>query len=163
MPQVLLFKVRDEMRKLFFCIALFLGCACLSVVAQQSGDVLTQLQTSAEGDGTVTINQDAGIADMMKNHVEQNKYYSNIDGYRIQIYSGSGVDSKKEAQSMKGMAMSSFPDQKVYLTYTAPFWRVRVGNFRNKSESLQVYYELKKNFPNCYPVKDNSIRIQDLQ
>ncbi len=151
------------MRKLLLCIACVWGCGFISVVAQETTEVFTQLQTSAEGDGTVTIHQDAGIADMMKNHVEQNKHYSNIDGYRIQIYSGSGVDSKKEAQNMKGMAMSSFPDQKVYLTYTAPFWRVRVGNFRNKSESLQVYYELKKSFPNCYPVKDNSIRIQDLQ
>ncbi|MFT3740321.1 MAG: SPOR domain-containing protein [Breznakibacter sp.] len=132
-------------------------------MAQTENDIFTRLLAVPNGnEGQVELVQDNGIADLVKTHVEANKRFSSIDGFRIQVYSGSGTQSKKEAQDAKSLAMSSFPEHKVYLTFTAPFWRVRVGNFRNKSESLQMYYQLKRVFPNCYPVKDNSIRISDL-
>jgi hypothetical protein len=147
--------------KWLFCFVFIL--LRISSVCAQDNDILLRLSTSNAGEGKVVVVQDAGIADMIKMHVEQNKQFSTLEGYRIQIYSSSSADSKKTAQEMKAMAMAAFPDQKVYLTYTAPFWRVRVGNFRNKSESMQVYHQLKKSFPNCYPIKDSGIKIQDLQ
>jgi hypothetical protein len=131
-----------------------------SLCAQTTDDIFTRLQ--APGNGRVELMQELGIADLVKLHVESNKRHAKIEGFRIQVYSGSGSQSKREAQDAKSHAMSSFPQHKVYLTFTAPFWRVRVGNFRTKSESLQVYHQLKKVFPNCYPVKDSEIKIGDL-
>jgi hypothetical protein len=146
-----------------FLVSVLVACIGGEVFAQTSIDVFTKLDARAPGSGYVDLQQDAGIADLVKMDVEANTKLGTIDGFRIQLYSGSGSASKKEAQDAKSAAMSAFPDQKVYLTFTAPFWRVRVGNFRNKSESLPVYYRLKRTFPNCYPVKDSGIRIADLQ
>lgn len=147
-----------------YLIAIVFACVCSATLwAQAENDIFLRLMAAPNAnEGRVELLQDNGIADLVKTHVEANKRYASIEGFRIQVYSGSGTQSKKEAQDAKSLAMSSFPEHKVYLTFTAPFWRVRIGNFRNKSESLQVYYQLKKVFPNCYPVKDNSIRISDL-
>ncbi len=134
----------------------------LQAYGQDEQDIFLRLSTPSKNGGKVVVDQDPTIAAMVRNHVEQNKTHTTIEGYRVQIYSGSGQNSKNEAQDVKGVAMSQFPVQKVYLTYTAPFWRVRMGNFRTKSESLQTYYQLKRSFPNCYPVKENAIRIDDL-
>jgi hypothetical protein len=146
--------------KLIVCITLLFGFVTAQA-QQDDGDVFTRLSDTGQGTGKITIIQDAGIADLVRNHVDQNKRSIGMEGFRIQLYSGSGGNSKKEAQDIKGQAMSAFPNVKVYLTYTAPFWRVRAGNFRNKSEALKTYYELKQVFPNCYPVRDNSIRMSD--
>lgn len=132
------------------------------LAAQEGVDIFQRLEVKENGAGRVDLVQDQGIADLVKLHVESNKRNAVIEGFRVQVYSGSGSNSKREAQEAKGMAMSAYPDHKVYLTFTAPFWRVRVGNFRTKSESLAVYHQLKKVFPNCYPVKDQTIKITDL-
>jgi hypothetical protein len=131
--------------------------------AQTSIDIFSLLAAQNAAYGKVELVQGQGVADLVKVDVASNARSATIEGFRIQLYSGSGQNSKREAQEVKSAAMSAFPGQKAYLTFTAPFWRVRVGNFRNKSESLPVYYQLKKSFPNCYPVKDNAIRITDLQ
>ena len=131
--------------------------------AQTSTNIFERLETPNGSEGTIRIIQDDGVAEMVKQHIEQNKKSAGIDGYRIQLYSGSGDASRREAENIKGQMMSAFPNQKVYLTYTAPFWRVRTGNYRNKSELLYEYQQLKSIFPNCYPIRDNTIRYTDLQ
>jgi hypothetical protein len=146
--------------RLLWSVALLIGFVNANA-QQEEGDVFSRLANTSQGNGKIIIIQDAGIQELVRNHVEQNKRSTGIEGFRIQLYSGSGGNSKKEAQDIKGQAMSAFPNLKVYLTYTAPFWRVRAGNFRNKSEALKTYYELKQVFPNCYPVRDNSIRMSD--
>lgn len=140
----------------------FIMIICLVHIAgaQQSSDVFQRLDQRNDKDGVVSIVQHAGIADMVKMHIDQNKRMGGIEGWRINLYSGSGSDAKKEAQEIKGKAMSEFPDEKVYLIYNAPFWRVRVGDFRDKSESLKLYYKLKREFSSCYPVKDDNVNYK---
>lgn len=130
--------------------------------SQSSNDIFLRLTNESPSEGTVRIVQELGVADMVKQHIEQNKKSPGIDGFRIQLYSGSGTSSRKEAEDVKSRMMSAFPNQKVYLTYNAPFWRVRAGNYRNKSESMQLFSQLRGIFPNCYPVKDNTIKFSDL-
>lgn len=135
---------------------------CVVAKSQTEPDIYLRLLNNQPGAGNVEIVQDAGVADLVKSHIESNKTYPVIDGYRIQLYSGSGGNARKEAEETKAKAMVHFPGQQVYLTWNAPFWRVRVGNFRNKSESLLLREKLKVIFPNCYPVKESGIRIADL-
>ena len=132
-------------------------------VSQTSTDIFQSLESRKSSDGFVVLQQENGIADLVKFNIEQNKKLNGIEGWRIQLYSGSGINAKKEAQEIKGQAMTEFPDQKVYLIYNAPFWRVRVGDFRDKSESLSLYYSLKKKFENCYPVKDSDVQYKGFE
>lgn len=128
-----------------------------------NGHLIKEIQHSQGGEGRVTIHQDAGIEAMMVDHQQGNSQIAVLEGYRIQLYSGSGVNSKREAMAVKIKFLGLFPDEKVDLFYNAPFWRVRVGNYRFKNEALPLLTKVKKHFPSSYMVKDNQVKKSDLR
>lgn len=121
-----------------------------------SQDIFGML-SSPTGSGNVEIYQDASIKKLVVSHIESNSRIDVIDGYRIQLYSGSSKMAKSDAASAKAKFLSAFPDVPVYLEYNAPFWRVRVGDFRSKNESLELYSLVKPMFSESYPVKDSQV------
>ena len=40
-----------------------------------------------------------------------------------------------------------FPDIPTYVTYNAPFWKLRVGDFRSHEEAYQLMRQLMEAFP----------------
>jgi len=90
--------------------------------------------------------------------LSDNNEMQTLDGYRIQLYSGSGAKAKVEAQQTKQKFSAAFPLEKVYVVYNAPFWRVRIGDFRFRSEALPLLERVKKQFPGSYTVRDNTVR-----
>lgn len=81
-----------------------------------------------------------------------------LNGYRVQVYSGSGQKSKEEAKAAQAKLQSSFPNEKIYIDYNAPFWRVRIGDFRFRSEALPLLSKVKAQFAGSYTVRDVSVR-----
>ena len=51
-----------------------------------------------------------------------------------------------------------YPSEKVYIIYNAPFWRVRVGDYRSRSEAMKLMNKLQANFSGSYIVRDNTVR-----
>lgn len=95
---------------------------------------------------------------LAQNFLHDNYEIQTLDGYRIQLYSGSGAKAKAEAQQTKQKFSAAFPLEKVYVVYNAPFWRVRVGDFRFRSEALPLLEQIKRQFPGSYAVRDNTVR-----
>jgi len=131
--------------------------------ADRKANLMTQIQQNRPGEGVVVIHQDAGIEEMMREHHDTNSRTTVLEGYRIQLYSGSGVNSKKEAMSVRIKFLGLFPNEAVDLYYNAPFWRVRVGNFRYRNEALPLLSKVKKQFPSSYLVKDNQMKKSDIK
>lgn len=127
--------------------------------AQDGNNLASVLQERIEGEGIVTIYDEEGIEDLVDIQVEVNKRMGGVDGYRIQLYSGSGPAGKKGALQIKGKFLNNFPGYDTDLSFTSPFWRVRVGNYRHKHEALPLLSELRDLFPNCYIVKDGNVNM----
>ena len=53
-------------------------------------------------------------------------------GYRVQLYNG---PDRNEATAVKAAFTRRFPGVRSYLTYVAPSFRVKVGDFRTRSEA----------------------------
>lgn len=69
-------------------------------------------------------------------------------GYRIQVFSDNNIrTAKANAEYRKRLIESQMPDMRGYLTYEAPYWRVRVGDFRTQAEASAALRELKASFP----------------
>ena len=51
-----------------------------------------------------------------------------------------------------------YPAERVYVIYTAPFWRVRVGDYRSKSEALPLLNTIQGSFSGSYIVYDNTVK-----
>jgi len=75
-----------------------------------------------------------------------------VKGFRIQITS---TNSRDQAFNVKTLVLSKFPDQKVYTTYQAPLFKVRVGDFIKRVEAEKYRKLMLSTFPTgLYVVED---------
>lgn len=109
-------------------------------------------ESSVNNPGEVNIIQDVRIQELLETDKQINTKNSGFSGYRIQIFSGRSTDREKAVQIKKDF-MELFPEERAYVVYKAPDFRVCVGNFRSKIESIELYKACLSFFPNCYPVK----------
>lgn len=69
-------------------------------------------------------------------------------GYRIQVFSDSNPRTARgEARAKASNITGRFPQWQSYVTYDAPYWRVRVGDFISLQSAQDALAELKEAFP----------------
>lgn len=72
-------------------------------------------------------------------------------GYRVQIYNG---PDRAKAIDIKTEFMRHYPTVRTYLTYMSPDFRVKVGNYRNRSDAEGMLREAKSMYTPCLIVPD---------
>lgn len=104
------------------------------------------------GDGTITISQDVLLRKAVKRHIEIND--NKFVGWRVQIYFGSGQKAMGEAQGAKKRFLTRYGNQHgAYVVFDSPFFKVKVGDFRTKTEAMYFKGIIEKTFPNSWVVK----------
>lgn len=73
-------------------------------------------------------------------------------GFRVQIYSGS---NRNEAQSIQGRFKGLYPDMEAYMTYHEPNYRVKVGDFRSRSEANNYMRILRSQYNNVFVFQED--------
>jgi hypothetical protein len=122
-------------------------------MAQSS--VFDGLASSGVGQGKITINQPNDIRRLVgsrsaneKIEVVGDKSYLVVPGYRIQVFSGNNQrKSKDEADSKKRQIDQQYSGVSTYVTFMAPFWRLRVGDYTTYEEAYSMMYKLIESFP----------------
>lgn len=66
-------------------------------------------------------------------------------GFRIQVVS---TTKRDDANRVRADLMSKFPDQKTYLVFQSPNYKVRIGNFIKRDEAEKFKAQLNKIFTN---------------
>lgn len=94
------------------------------------------------------------ISDLLRQQYDLHRKSGTFPGYRIQLYFGSGVQARANAEKVKADFYSVYPDIKVYLIFKSPDFIVRAGDFRTKSEALKVLRSLTPGFANAFIVND---------
>jgi len=89
-----------------------------------------------------------------------NKKNSGVPGFRIRIFSKSGVGAKEEQQRIRARFLTLYPDVDAYYRYDEPYFKVYVGDCRTKSEALLLYDRIMRNFPSPIVV-DDYINLKD--
>jgi len=137
---------------------LFVIClvANISMFAQeQTPSIFEILAQPMAGYGEVTIKQDERLVTLLNNHKALNiQNESKIQGWRVQIYNSSGVDSRKEAEEIRRKFLERYPDATVYVIYQPPFFKIRVGDFRTREDAYMLYKQIVNEFPISYLVND---------
>ena len=115
------------------------------------------LQKENENEGKIIIHQDSALIRTFEKQITIHLLDPTVDGYRIQIFSGSGMEARDKINVIRGEFITAFPEfdvNKIYPLYQPPFFKVRVGDFRSKSEALPVYKKIVKKFPQAYVFKE---------
>ncbi|MDD6209357.1 MAG: SPOR domain-containing protein [Bacteroidales bacterium] len=122
--------------------------------SQNQNSIIDKIQKNEFGEGKVTIHQDAQISDIIgkRNSASSpstEKEHIKISGYRVQVFSGNNQRLSKEEAFKKEQLVKEFNSEiSTYITYKSPFWRLRVGDFRNYEEAYLLLRQLMKEFPN---------------
>ena len=70
-----------------------------------------------------------------------------IVGYRVQIYADNNVRAAKaEARMRERVVGRAFP-YNTYVTYSSPYWRLRVGDFQTQEEAQKAAAQIRQRFP----------------
>jgi hypothetical protein len=111
--------------------------------------------------GQLKIIQDPELDTMINRYIlgfknlEDKNGYSGMEGYRIQIYSSSNRNAREESGKARAEFMSKFPDIVSYPLFAEPgYYKIRVGDFRTKTEATRLFLMISKVFPDAYIVPD---------
>ncbi len=146
-----------------------LPCVALMLASSLFGGFVVNAQRNLKdtimlnSNGKIVINQSAKMDKLMKcdtvltlSELENRVVIDDGDGsvvkragFRIQVYSsgGSKVGGKAIANSRAATVKSELPEASTYVSYKAPYWRMRVGDFLTREDALVVMEQLKAVFP----------------
>jgi hypothetical protein len=110
----------------------------------------------ADSTSSIVIHKDPRIDLLVKKQAQINEETTRDarrsgPGYRIQVISTS---DRSAAISAKTKVYQLYPELKPYLLYQSPYFRVRVGNFTDRSEAEDYFKALSKQFTNVSIVRD---------
>ena len=130
-----------------------------SVVVRQTAQMDTTLAGKNiftllnSGKGTVTVAQPDKVRDGMSKHIDNNKK-EKISGYRVRIYFDNKQNSRGASEEAQRRFQASHPGIMAYRSFTSPFFKVTVGDFRTRSEAIQLMQQISREFPTAFIVKE---------
>ena len=83
-----------------------------------------------------------------RQHTAQQTIESHGVGYRIQAYSDNNHKTAKAAAQKRARDIAmKFPQYRSYITYKAPSWRLRIGDFKTQREAQAALQRIKSVYP----------------
>lgn len=101
--------------------------------------ILIFIGSSLFAESQVNIIKDSRLDNLIL--LRKNRKYF---GYRVQI--GFSTD-KKEIETIRKLFLDEFPDIETKMTFEAPYFNLKVGNFRTKIEAEFLIDQITYSFP----------------
>jgi len=116
--------------------------------------LILSAQEARSDSGKVEYIQDEKVDELVAKHIKINQNKGTMEGFRVQILSDSGNNSKTQAQAASDAFTSKFPNINAYLTFKSPNYRVRVGDFRSRLDAQRFLSEIAGDYPNAFIISD---------
>ena len=107
--------------------------------------------------GSVVVHKDPRIDLLINKQIEINEYTTRnarrtAPGYRILVIN---TNDRAKASEAKARIYQQFRELPAYLMYQSPFYKLKVGNFREREEAEQYLVDIQRLFPSgVYIVRD---------
>jgi hypothetical protein len=104
----------------------------------------------------VDVVSQQAIITLTEQHISSNKNLDGkLKGYRVQIFFDSGNNSRIQATNIRNEFASRFPKISTYIIFKEPNFRVRVGDFRTRSDARGFQQLIVPLYPQSFVVKDD--------
>lgn len=77
-----------------------------------------------------------------------------VSGYRIRIFFDNSQTARGGSQAALYRFKVANPGMSAYWSFSSPYFKVTVGDFRNKSEAMAALGPIKKQFPSAFIVRE---------
>ena len=102
----------------------------------------------------VEIYQSQEIANAVRQQVADNSART-ITGYRVRIFFDNKQTARKASEEIYDKFTTLYRDVKAYRTYANPYFKITVGDFRTRSEAMELLSRIKSEFPSAFVVKES--------
>jgi hypothetical protein len=138
------------MKKTFFILSLSLS------------SVLYAQDTLGLDGPSVVVHKDPRIDALVKKQASINITVKKaagrtMGGYRLMIVN---TNSRDEAIAAKTKIYTHFPDQKAYLTYQSPFFKLKAGNYQTRDEAKRYQSLMNTLFPKGVFIISDTIEVK---
>jgi len=111
---------------------------------------------------SVIVHKDPRIDLLVKKQIQINEETSREarrvgKGYRLLVIN---TNNREEAAAAKTKVYTYFPELKSYLLYQAPYFKLKVGNFKDRKEAEDYQERLQKYFPKGVFIMNDTIEIK---
>ncbi len=109
---------------------------------------------------TIIIRKDPRIDILVQKQIQLNKRsaisFANgqYKGYRIQVVSTSNRD---EAFKIKADLLAKFPEEKTYIIFQSPNFKVRIGNFLKREDAEKLRDKMQPNLSQTIYIVEDAI------
>lgn len=109
--------------------------------------------------GSIKINEDGLIPDIMERFVEKNKAQSTLKGWRVQILSTRDrAEMDKTLKTFKYL----YPNLVTIFRHEKPYYKILVGAFMTRLEAVRLKYILQRDYDHLYLAEDPRIRPEEI-
>ena len=111
---------------------------------------------------SVVVNKDPRIDMLVNKQIEINEVTTRnsrraAPGYRILVISSNDRNKVIEAKSTM---YREFPELKVYIMYQSPFFRLKVGNFKERPDAEEYLSRIQRFYPTGVYVVTDTIEVK---
>lgn len=140
------------------CINYFI--ALFSLISMSALSQSTDLPSTKAADSASKMHTSSKV-DMSQDLHKYLQMMDSIDsitlksvGYRIQVFSSSGPNARKDALQSQSDFLKVYRDYPSYTKWNYPNWVVRLGDYRTHLEAMEFHNEITSLFPASFIVKD---------
>ncbi len=108
---------------------------------------------SKGGRADVKVNQSQAISKALGSQISANSSRT-MTGYRVRIFNDNKQTARGDSEAALNRFKGLYPGIPAYRTFTSPFFKVTVGDFRTKSEASRLLLKLKAAYPSAFVVKE---------
>jgi len=115
---------------------------------------LSAYSSNAQERGKVEVIKDPRIDTLAAHRLSlraKNPEALSSNGYRVQIFYGSG---RSDAYNAQARFQAKYPGIRTYLSYNEPDFKVKAGDFRTKLEAEKLRQELQGSFTNLFIIAE---------
>jgi hypothetical protein len=124
-----------------------------------------QVTAPVQDSSTVTIHKDPRIDLLVKKQAEVNKKTGGIGGtkddnkgFRLMVL----ITTKREdANKARTLLYTTFPELKHWLSFQSPYYKIKAGNFKERSEADVYRRKLNVYFPRGVFIMPDIIEIKE--
>lgn len=101
---------------------------------------------------TVSVEECGDAADIIAGS-EQGRRRS-VNGYRIVIFMSNAQTARTEALAARENFEAMYPDERSYVTYENPYFKVAVGNCTSQEEAIILMERIRPAFPKAFLMRE---------
>ena len=141
------------MKKIFLFVALALS---IKAISQDTA------WNKGSDSNSIEVHKDPRIDLLVKKQAQVNEETSRDarkagKGYRLLVVN---TNKRDEAINAKTKIYTNFPELKAYLIYQSPYFKLKVGNFKERKEAEEYQKKLNRYFPKGVFIMNDVIEMK---